>query len=184
MKQQLRITERLDGVTIRFPANGMPWLSLQGRAFQVFFWITCLLPMVASILDVDAAMTVPLVLATCAMGFLAWKARKVRLHLSSTVLTLSTPSLRKSISLEDIDSVKAVKDRGMGLFYLSIRQGASAIPVESLLKEKDASWAVMTLNAAIRARKDVLKDREESPAAAPPEALLALVSSAQLQSRS
>ena len=46
------------------------------------------------------------------------------------MLTLSTPSLRKSIPLEDIHSVRAIKDQGMGLFYLSIRHGESTLSAE------------------------------------------------------
>ena len=183
MFKQLRITERLDGLTIRFPSNGMPGTSRQGQIFQGLFGVLIAAPILFDLIDIGLLKWSLFFVLFGGLGIILWRAHQVRLHLSPAVLTLSTPSLRKSIPLEDIDAVTVTKDHGMGLYYVSVQQGTHATPVESLLRKVDVDWLIETLEAAIASRKAELAARGEGQAAAPPAALQALISSAQQPSQ-
>ncbi|MFT4978779.1 MAG: hypothetical protein ACI8S6_004689 [Myxococcota bacterium] len=174
---QLKIQERLDGVEIRFPGNGLPASSTAGKLFQTAFWVCCFSPILFTSGD-NGIWPFIILPALAVLAWLGLRARRLRLELSEGILRLSSSTTRRALPLEEITAVAQVKDQNMGMYYVTIEHGGETVTVDALLKEGDARSLVERIEAAVARRTAQLLADDAMEAARPPEALTRLLESA------
>lgn len=171
--KQLKVKEKLEGLEIRFPGNGLPNTTPAGKVYKAIFWACCFSPIMLNNRDISNPVFTGLFIAALitAMVVLLLRSRKLRLLLTQDTLSLSSPNARYAIPLDEITDVASVTEKEMSLHYVTVTHDGETISIDTLLKKEDADWLVNRLNTAIQARKTQLEAAGELERVRPPTAL-------------